>query len=94
MPILRYAASGGPAQLVAEKLGRRLHDQLKAHPALFSDGQASGFQRPLLVLCERSLDLSVMVRSLQYAVCSRWYGGMWYAACSMCCGLSPVACSV
>ena len=62
VPILRYAANGGPAQMVAEQLGRRLHDQLKAHPALFSEGQASGFQRPLLVLAERSLDFSTMIQ--------------------------------
>jgi len=61
VPILRYKADGGPSQMVAEQLGRRLHDQLKAHPALFSDGQ-SGFQRPLLVVMERSADLSVMVQ--------------------------------
>ena len=62
VPIIRYPATGGPAQMVAEQLGRRLHDQLRAHPQLFSEGQASGFQRPLLVLCERSLDLSAMIQ--------------------------------
>ena len=71
MPILRYAASGGPAQLVAEKLGRRLHDQLKAHPALFSEGQASGYQRPLLVLTERALDLSAMIQHA-WSYCALW----------------------
>ena len=60
VPIIRYARSG-PAQMVAENLNRRLHDQMRAHPALFSEGQASGFQRPLLVICERALDFSVMV---------------------------------
>lgn len=62
VPILRYAASGGPAQMVAEQLGRRLHDQLKAHPQLFSEGQHSGFQRPLLILTERALDFAVMIQ--------------------------------
>ena len=62
MPILRYAATGGPAQMVAEQLGRRLHDQLKAHPALFDRGAAGGFQRPLLVLCERALDFSTVIQ--------------------------------
>lgn len=62
VPVLRYAPTGGPAQMVAEQLGRRLHDQLRAHPQLFSEGASSGFQRPLLVLCERSLDVSAMVQ--------------------------------
>ena len=62
VPILRYPTTGGPAQMVGEHLGRRLHDQLKSHPEFFSDGQSSGFQRPLLVLVERSLDLSVMIQ--------------------------------
>ena len=62
VPVIRYPATGGPAQMVAEQLGRRLHDQLRAHPQLFSEGQTSGFQRPLLVLCERSLDLSAMIQ--------------------------------
>ena len=38
VPIIRYARSG-PAQMVAENLNRRLHDQMRAHPALFSEGQ-------------------------------------------------------
>jgi len=62
VPILRYSATGGPAQMVAEQLSRRLHDQLKAHPSLFSEGVASGFQRPLLVIVERALDLSAMIQ--------------------------------
>lgn len=62
VPILRYPATGGPAQMVAEHLGRRLHDQLRAHPQLFSEGQSSGFQRPLLVICERSIDYAIMVQ--------------------------------
>ena len=51
VPILRYKVNGGPAQMVAEQLGRRLYDQLKAHPQLFArDHAAVGFQRPLLVI--------------------------------------------
>ena len=62
VPILRYKADGGPAQIVAEQLGRRLHDQLKAHPALFlGDNASAGFQRPLLFVTERAADLSVML---------------------------------
>ena len=46
-----------------ELLGRRLHDQLKAHSGLFSEAQgAAGFQRPLLVLMERSADLGAMMQ--------------------------------
>ena len=60
VPILRYKTDGGPAQMVAEALGRRLHDQLKAHPALFAgDSASAGFQRPLLVITERATDFSV-----------------------------------
>jgi len=62
VPILRYKTDGGPAQMVAEALGRRLHDQLKAHPALFAgDSASAGFQRPLLVITERATDFSVML---------------------------------
>jgi hypothetical protein len=62
VPILRYKVNGGPAQMVAEQLGRRLYDQLKAHPQLFArDHAAVGFQRPLLVIAERSADFSVML---------------------------------
>eukprot|EP00964_Phaeocystis_antarctica_P124204 scaffold87888_cov57-Phaeocystis_antarctica.AAC.1 len=109
VPVLRYPR-GGAAQMVAELLGRRLHDQLKellgrlhdqlqgsplatchlplatchspathllltcyhsattthllrrtcyqAHSGLFSEAQSgAGFQRPLLVIMERSADL-------------------------------------
>ena len=62
VPILRYLPTDGPAKTVAEQLGRRLHDQLKAHPQLFSEGQATGFQRPLLVIADRAADLSVMLQ--------------------------------
>jgi len=62
VPILRYQPKDGPAKAVAEQLGRRLHDQLKAHPHLFSEGQATGFQRPLLVIADRAADLSVMLQ--------------------------------
>jgi hypothetical protein len=62
VPVLRYPR-GGAAQMVAELLGRRLHDQLKAHSGLFSEAQgAAGFQRPLLVLMERSADLGAMMQ--------------------------------
>ena len=61
VPVLRYPR-GGAAQMVAEQLGRRLHDQLKAHSSLFAESQSAGFQRPLLVLLERSTDLGVMMQ--------------------------------
>ena len=61
VPVLRYPR-GGAAQMVAEQLGRRLHDQLKAHSSLFAESQSAGFQRPLLVLLERSAELGVMMQ--------------------------------
>lgn len=60
VPILRYI-TGGAAQLVAERLGRHMHDQLRANPATFSDG-GSGFQRPLLVVADRSVDFTTMIQ--------------------------------
>ena len=53
--------------MVAEQLGRRLHDQLRAHPTLFAEGGGGGaaaggaasFSRPVLVVTERAADLSV-----------------------------------
>jgi len=54
VPVLRYSRQGA-AQMVAEQLGKRLHDQLRAHAGLFAGDPASGsLQRPLLIVLERA----------------------------------------
>jgi len=62
VPMLRYP-KGGAAEMVASRLGRRLHAELKGHPGLFGEGtSASSLQRPLLVIAERAADTSIMIQ--------------------------------
>ena len=62
VPLIRYAKRGA-AQMVAEKLARRIYDQLRAHPELFrTDASSAALARPLLVLVDRSADVCVMVQ--------------------------------
>jgi hypothetical protein len=61
VPILRYSRRG-PAQSVADGLGRRLHAQLRSHATLFGGGASGALQRPLLLLVDRTEDLSVMLQ--------------------------------
>ena len=61
VPVLRYSRRG-PAQAVAEGLGKRLHAQLRSHATLFSGAAAAALQRPLLVLVDRSEDLGAMLQ--------------------------------
>ena len=57
LPIIR-AQPEGAAALVAQRLDERLRSHLIQRQNLFSGGMSSsGFQRPLLVLADRSLDL-------------------------------------
>ena len=57
LPIIR-AQPDGAAALVAQRLDDRLRSHLIQRQNLFSGGMSStGFQRPLLVLADRSLDL-------------------------------------
>eukprot|EP00966_Prymnesium_polylepis_P279090 6447546-Prymnesium_polylepis.1 len=41
--------------MVAEMLGRRLHEALRAQPPLFND--AANFLRPVMVVADRSADV-------------------------------------
>jgi len=59
VPVIRYQR-GGPAQMVAEMLGRRLHEALRAQPPLFND--AANFLRPVMVVADRSADVGVMLQ--------------------------------
>lgn len=64
VPIIR-AQPGGPAQLVATLLERRIREHLIASNNIFSESagsfSASAVSRPLLVIVDRSIDLSVML---------------------------------
>lgn len=64
VPIIR-AQPGGPAQLVATLLERRIREHLIASNNIFSESagsfSASAISRPLLVIVDRSIDLSVML---------------------------------
>jgi len=61
VPVLRFSRRG-PAQAVAEKLGARLHAQLRSHTSLFSGAAAASLQRPLLLLVDRSEDVGAMLQ--------------------------------
>lgn len=58
VPVIRYL-QGGAAQMVAERLGRKLYDQLRSQPALFND--TSNFLRPLMLIVDRSIDIGMML---------------------------------
>lgn len=64
VPIIR-AQPGGPAQLVATLLERRIREHLIASNNIFSESagsfSATAATRPLLVIIDRSIDLSVML---------------------------------
>ncbi|EME31700.1 protein transporter [Galdieria sulphuraria] len=61
-PVIR-AQKGGPAEMVAHKLDDLLRDHLTARSSLFvgkKGGLGSHFQRPLLILMDRDIELHVM----------------------------------
>ncbi len=64
VPIIR-CPKGGAAEHVATALEARLRDNLKARSNLFSEGSgalSATLSRPLLVLFDRSFDLSAMLQ--------------------------------
>ncbi|KAL9252634.1 SEC1 family transport protein SLY1-like protein [Drosera capensis] len=64
VPVIR-APRGGMAEMVAERLDQRLRDHLLAKNNLFSEGGSFGFasfQRPVLCVFDRSLELSVAIQ--------------------------------
>jgi hypothetical protein len=63
VPVIR-CARGGAAEMVAQLLASRLRDALAAGAPFLADGGGSGggFARPVLLLCERSLDMAVMLQ--------------------------------
>lgn len=64
VPVIR-AQRGGPAQLVATLLEKRIREHLIASNNIFSESggsfSATAVARPLLVIVDRSIDLSVML---------------------------------
>ncbi|KAJ1620374.1 Sec1-like protein [Pavlovales sp. CCMP2436] len=62
VPIIR-CPRGGAAQMVADLLCRRVRDALQSGANFFADGgSSSGFQRPVLILTERSADMGVVLQ--------------------------------
>lgn len=59
VPVIR-AQKGGPAELVASILEKRIREALVARHNVFSDSPLRG-ERPLLVILDRGLDLGVML---------------------------------
>ena len=62
VPIIR-CPRGGPAEMVASALDHRLRDHLLSKNNLFTEGGSfvSSFQRPILCIFDRNLELSVAV---------------------------------
>lgn len=63
VPFIR-AQRGGPASMVASRLDRRIREHLKMANNAFTDGvgfAAAPTDRPLLVLMDRAIDISVML---------------------------------
>lgn len=60
IPIIRSPRNSSAA-LIAENLDRRLREHLLHSPSL-STLQSQSFQRPVLVLLDRNVDLSVMLQ--------------------------------
>lgn len=63
VPFIR-AQRGGPASMVANRLDRRIREHLKMANNAFIDGggfAAAPTERPLLVLMDRAIDISVML---------------------------------
>jgi hypothetical protein len=65
IPIIR-AAKNTAAELVARRLDTRLHQFLASRPAFtgsdpFSASTMSSFQRPVLIILDRNVDLTVMM---------------------------------
>lgn len=61
VPIIR-CPPGGPAEMVARKLEATLRDHVSGRSSLFTGGAASAtFQRPVLVLLDRNVDMAVML---------------------------------
>ncbi|CAL5056651.1 unnamed protein product [Urochloa decumbens] len=62
VPVIR-CARGGPAEMVAAALDARLRDHLLAKPNLFTEASAAAsFQRPVLCLFDRNVELSVGIQ--------------------------------
>ncbi|GKB93192.1 sec1 family transport protein SLY1-like protein [Tanacetum coccineum] len=63
VPVIR-CPRGGPAEMVAVQLDRRLRDHLLVKNNLFSESGnfTSSFQRPVLCLFDRNLELSVAIQ--------------------------------
>nr|GEU87717.1 sec1 family transport protein SLY1 [Tanacetum cinerariifolium] len=63
VPVIR-CPRGGPAEMVAVQLDRRLRDHLLVKNNLFSENGnfTSSFQRPVLCLFDRNLELSVAIQ--------------------------------
>ncbi|CAM9315596.1 unnamed protein product [Discosporangium mesarthrocarpum] len=61
VPIIR-APKGGPAQMVAEHLNKLVSDHLMGAGTAFNAGPGGGYQRPLLVIMDRSMDLITALR--------------------------------
>lgn len=63
VPVIR-CARGGPAEMVATQLDRRLRDHLLVKNNLFSESGnfTSSFQRPVLCLFDRNLELAVAIQ--------------------------------
>ncbi|CAM9431576.1 unnamed protein product [Ascophyllum nodosum] len=61
VPIIR-ALPGGPAQMVAEQLSKIISDHLIGGGTSFNAPGAAGFQRPLVVVMHRAMDLVSMLR--------------------------------
>ncbi|KAI1320030.1 Vesicle trafficking between the ER and Golgi [Mortierella claussenii] len=56
IPTIRYAKRGA-AEMLAEKLEARLRDYYMNRNNLFMDSNAMNFQRPVLILLDRNMDL-------------------------------------
>lgn len=62
VPVMRYPR-GGPAEMVADKVAKRIREHLRQNAAFLGDsGSTASFQRPLLVLMERSADLGPLLQ--------------------------------
>eukprot|EP01117_Protostelium_nocturnum_P005314 TRINITY_DN1934_c0_g1_i2.p1 TRINITY_DN1934_c0_g1~~TRINITY_DN1934_c0_g1_i2.p1 ORF type:complete len:631 (-),score=160.07 TRINITY_DN1934_c0_g1_i2:54-1946(-) len=63
VPIIRCPKNGA-AEAIATQLDQKLHDHLQSMGNLFSEsssGGATNFQRPVLILLDRSVDLPIML---------------------------------
>lgn len=61
LPIIRAPRFMSPAAVVAEKLNKKLHDLVSARHQL-GISLSSSFNRPMLVIMDRTVDLSAMIQ--------------------------------